>query len=283
MRGTHFLSGPLGRVGSMPRIKLDLTVDEVLVLPPVQRPVGHPYSDLPDGGIAACCYAYEELFAEKVRALAERTRPRDLYDVVHLYRNHEFRPTAQAVMDALHHKCAFKKIAIPTFASLTGMTDELLGDWQAMLGHQLPTLPPFEGYWDVLPEFFRWIAGDGAPDIPEAAPLTHQETLFRPAVGALRRQGLAGSSHLEIIRFAAANHLCIDLGYQSHIRRIEPYSLRRTLAGDILLYAVKTASKAPVRRHRPSCQNMPWSSRPRRRIRFHRTHDVSTMDETSAP
>ncbi|MDP9013432.1 MAG: nucleotidyl transferase AbiEii/AbiGii toxin family protein [Pseudomonadota bacterium] len=44
-----------------------------LVLPAVDRPVGHPYSDLPEGGISARCYAYEEVFGEKVRALAERT------------------------------------------------------------------------------------------------------------------------------------------------------------------------------------------------------------------
>ncbi len=27
------------------------------------------------------CYSYIEVFAEKIRALSERTRPRDLYDV----------------------------------------------------------------------------------------------------------------------------------------------------------------------------------------------------------
>ena len=57
--------------------------------------------------------------------------------------------------------------------------------------------------------------------------------------------GLVGSSHLEIIRFAASNHLCVDLGYQRSIRRIEPYSLRRTQAGDVLLYAVKTDTGEP--------------------------------------
>jgi len=59
-------SGPLGRSGNLPRIKLDLTVDEIFALPLVERPVGHPYSDLPEGGIEARCYAYEELFGEKV-------------------------------------------------------------------------------------------------------------------------------------------------------------------------------------------------------------------------
>ena len=37
-------------------------------------------------------YDYVEAFAEKFRALAERTRPRDLYDVVNLYRNTDARP-----------------------------------------------------------------------------------------------------------------------------------------------------------------------------------------------
>jgi len=46
--------GPIAPTsGDLPRIKLDLTVDEVLVLPPVDRPVSHPYSDCPEGGIHA--------------------------------------------------------------------------------------------------------------------------------------------------------------------------------------------------------------------------------------
>ena len=80
--GRVYYNGPLRLTGSIPRIKLDLTADELLALPATERPVGHPYTDLPEAGIVACCYAYEELFAEKVRALGERTRPRDLYDDV---------------------------------------------------------------------------------------------------------------------------------------------------------------------------------------------------------
>jgi predicted DNA-binding transcriptional regulator YafY len=67
-----------------------------------------------------------------------------------------------------------------------------------------------------------------------------EEQLFRPAIGLLRRAGAVGSSSLEAIRFAAANRLCIDLHYQGSVRRIEPYSLRRTRAGAILLFAVRT-------------------------------------------
>jgi len=58
--------------GGWPKIKLDLTADERLVLPSVCREVFHPYSDRPEGGISANCYAYEEAFGEKLRALGER-------------------------------------------------------------------------------------------------------------------------------------------------------------------------------------------------------------------
>ena len=51
-----------------------------------------PYRDAPEEGIEVLAYDYIEAFAEKFRALAERTRPRDLYDVVNLYRNGEARP-----------------------------------------------------------------------------------------------------------------------------------------------------------------------------------------------
>jgi len=48
--------GPIApRGGDLPRIKLDLTADEILLLPPVTRPVGHAYSDAPAEGITARC------------------------------------------------------------------------------------------------------------------------------------------------------------------------------------------------------------------------------------
>ncbi len=238
--GRIYYNGPLRRASSLPRIKLDLTVDEVLVLPPVSRLVGHPYSDLPEGGITARCYAYEEVFGEKVRALAERTRPRDLYDVINLFRHGEFKPAAAIILDVLRQKCAFKGIPVPGFDTIARATDELVADWQTMLGHQLPALPPFEMFWGALPDFFAWLVGPAiALTPPLAPPLGANEEVFRPPVGFLRRQGFAGSSFIETIRFAAGNRLCVDLTYQGSVRRIEPYSLRRTAAGDILLFAVR--------------------------------------------
>ncbi len=47
---------------------------------------------------------------------------------------------------------------------------------------------------------------------------------------------------VEAIRFAGANHLCIILGYNGTKRLVEPYSLRRTKDGNILLHTVRVDS-----------------------------------------
>ncbi len=99
--------------GGWPKIKVDLTADEKLVLPEVHREVFHPYSDRPDAGMWVNCYAYEEAFGEKIRALGERTRPRDLYDVVNLYRHGDNRPPASILRNVLAQKCAYKALALP--------------------------------------------------------------------------------------------------------------------------------------------------------------------------
>lgn len=49
-------------------------------------------------------------------------------------------------------------------------------------------------------------------------------------------------SALEIVRFAAANHLCVDLTYDASVRRIEPYSLRQTAEGNYVIHAIRSDS-----------------------------------------
>ena len=236
--------GPVSpTTGGWPRIKLDLTADERLVLPPVRVPIFHPYSDAPDGDIIVQAYAYEEAFGEKVRALAERTRPRDLYDVVNLYRNTEAQPTPSVLLDVLRQKCQFKGIAIPKATDLDPFKNELEAGWEHMLRHQLPALPPVESFWDALPEFFTWLESGLAPPIPASYAAASGETILRERTLRLPIAPVL-QSHLEVIRFAAANRLCVDLDYHGSMRRIEPYSLRRTKDDNIILHAWNIDSDA---------------------------------------
>lgn len=234
--------GPVSpRSGGLPRIKLDLTADERLVLAPVTVPIFHPYSDAPDGGIEVLAYAYEEAFGEKVRALAERTRPRDLYDVVNLYRNTEARPSPAVLLDVLRQKCEFKGIAVPQIGDLDEHRADLEGAWANMLAHQLPDLPPVASFWEALPEFFVWLSGGEAPAIPAAYAMAAGESVIRERTLQLPVGGRV-QSDLEVIRFAAANRLCVELDYTDEqgrrsVRVIEPYSLRRTQEDNIILDA----------------------------------------------
>ena len=232
--------GPMQKRGDLPRIKLDLTTDEVLVLDPVVRDVHHPYSDRPGQGIQINSYCFEEVFAEKIRALAERQRPRDLYDVIHLYRHDDLNPNQSLILSTLDKKCRFKNMATPTMSTFLSRPerDELESEWKNMLAHQLPALPAFEQFWQVLPELMKWLHGAETKIVRTSIPIGRQsvDTMWRPPVMA---QAWHTTVPLERIRFAAANRLCVNLRYQNKTRLIEPYSLRRTQEGNILLYAIK--------------------------------------------
>jgi len=223
-------------------IKLDLTEAEQVIRPTVLRKISHPYPEQLPAPSNVRCYNFEELFAEKLRAMGERSRPRDLYDVVNLFRRQEFRPYAELIRSVYVQKCEAKGVSVFTFDSLENSPyrAELATEWANMLGHQLPVLPPFESFWQELPRLFAWLDGKLASEelqsisIPEG-----EETEWTPPPTVW----VWGQKvPLETVRFAGANHLCVELGYGGTKRLIEPYSLRRTKDGYLLLYAVKTAT-----------------------------------------
>jgi len=70
-------------------------------------------------------------------ALLERTRPRDLYDVIHLWDRRD-EVAMDSVREVLKKKCAAKNVAAPTAASLSALVKgsaELRADWNGMLNH----------------------------------------------------------------------------------------------------------------------------------------------------
>lgn len=154
--------GPLQRQNNPYRIKLDLTAEELLVLPPVLRNVHHPYSDRPTDGIKAYCYDFLEVFSEKLRALSERARPRDLYDVVHLYKHASTEENPRILLEILKKKCEYKAISTPTLELLQthSKLQELESEWENMLAHQVPMLPKKEQFWQSLPQIFEWLESD---------------------------------------------------------------------------------------------------------------------------
>ena len=236
--GRLYYRGPRNAPGPA-SIKLDLTTDEVVVRPSVLRSISHDYPDALPEPAQVRCYGFEEVFAEKLRAMGERSRPRDLYDIVNLFRRPDFLPYAALVREILAEKCSSKGIAIPSVESIrtSPMFDELETEWANMLDHQLRALPDFDHFWSELPRIFAWLSGE---ESPEPVPLAEEEDLWTPPP-TFWTTGLG--NRIEPVRFAAVNRLLVDLGYQGGNRLIEPYSLRRSRAGDILLHALRAESR----------------------------------------
>ena len=229
--------GPRAQIASPARIKLDISANEQVVRPPVLRDIGHPYPDTLPAPAQVRCYSFEELFAEKLRAMAQRGRPRDLYDIINLFRRNDLRLYPAQIQAALVEKCAVKGIVVP--AADTIMTDqrraELEADWLHMLGHQLPVLPPLDPFLEELPLVFRWLDGSVVFDeLPSPVYEANEDDTWSPPRTAWTwRAGVP----IEVIRFAATNHLLVDLAYDGRRRLIEPYALRRARDGFLLLHA----------------------------------------------
>jgi hypothetical protein len=227
----------------LPKVKLDITSDEALVEQPALRSIGHQFSDAPLPAEGVACYTLIELFGEKLRALAERGRPRDLYDVVHMHRHPDLIGRAPAVSALLAEKCAHAGIDIPTAESIrtAPYRDEAEAEWENMLGHQLPRpLPPFADFWATLDEVFSWLAGETTLVVPQRV---EREDLDPAWVAPRAITSWRRGYPFELIRYAGANRLKVDIDYRAEDgrwgpRRVEPYSLRRTKDGNILLFVV---------------------------------------------
>ena len=239
--------GPLDNPAN-PKIRFDLTMHEPVVLPPVRLEIQHPYPDALPSAAHPQCYAFEEILAEKMRALVERTRPRDLYDVVLVLENHPDRLKLTLVAEVFRKKCAAKGIPAPgagEIVTLAGGSVELAAEWDNMLGHQLPALPPLADLLLRLPEVLHFLTSTQPTRVAGRPALPSASVGSRPVEPAARFR----SSHfwglgapLDLVRFAGASRLLIEFDYHAKHRVIEPYSLRTPATGNLLLYGFELAS-----------------------------------------
>jgi predicted nucleotidyltransferase component of viral defense system len=230
------------------RVKLDLLKSEKLVRPAVIKQIVHPYTEyedsLPDN-TGVLCYSFEEVFAEKIRAMGERCRPRDLYDIVNLYRHcNKVEVDPAVIYGILVDKCSTKGVPLTTFLLIdtSPYKQEIISEWANMLGHQLPALPDFEDFWRELPALFNWLETQMPKEIltrMQPDPRHHVAAWAPPPTLAHWGTGFS----LESIRFAAFNRLCVDISYvketgERNQYRIEPYSMYRTQEDYVILRAV---------------------------------------------
>ncbi len=227
---------------SLPKLKIDLTSDEAFTGPRHSRQVLHPYSDAEQLTWEVTAYSLPELLAEKIRALAERCRPRDLYDVVNVHRHPDLLGDPDPVRAGLKEKCVYVGIDVPTADSIadSSFKDELEQEWENMLGHQLPHLPPVAEFWNSLNSAFGWLEGEPMAVLDRAPFDASIDAAWVPprAMTTWRR-----AAPLELIRFAGANRLRVEIDYRPaegrwEPRVVEPLSFRMTRVGHLLLYVI---------------------------------------------
>ncbi|MFA4647758.1 nucleotidyl transferase AbiEii/AbiGii toxin family protein [Pyrococcus kukulkanii] len=132
--------------GAPLKIKIDLTKkeNEPILLPLEKRKIIHPYSDECNAEIFT--YSLEEIFAEKVRSLFQRTRPRDLYDVWRLKDIIEL----ETALNILPEKFRLKNVQLD-MKTFEGRRIYYERAWERSLAHQISPLPEFDRVWnDVL-------------------------------------------------------------------------------------------------------------------------------------
>jgi len=157
--GSIYYTGPLRQRGTLNKIILDILGNELLVLPSQKLTIYHPYSDKIENQFYSNCYCLEEIFAEKIRALSEHARPRDLYDVISLYQYKKHLINEEEFKITLYKKCAFKEVKIPTLKSIHEHSkfEELQKEWGSMLEHQVSELPKIDIFLKELTSFFEWL------------------------------------------------------------------------------------------------------------------------------
>jgi predicted nucleotidyltransferase component of viral defense system len=240
-QGRLYYRGPLQRTQNYASIIFDITNDETVVAEPVARTVFHPYSDGLPANVAVQCYSLEELLAEKTRALYQRTRPRDLYDVVYLLENCINAIDLAEAQRIFGAKCESKGLPIPSsdeLLLLVQQNEELRADWANMLAHQLPNLPEIDGTVARFASLIGWI---DKPEFVSAEASLGAAVRASAEYNSIPLSGIrfwGGGSPVERIRFAGANRLLLEFDYHGEHREVEPYSLREArTTGNILLYA----------------------------------------------
>ena len=121
---------------SKTKIKIDITKNEKIFLSVSTKEIIYPYSDNLKAEVKI--YALEEIMAEKIRSLFQRTRPRDLYDVWYLWDKVD----EKKVFKILPEKFSAKDVEVDT-KGLEKRRNDFKNAWETSLSHQLKDLPEF--------------------------------------------------------------------------------------------------------------------------------------------
>ncbi len=139
-------------------IKIDISYSEQLILSPKHKKIFHPYSDHEAISAWANTYDHKEIVAEKIRSLAQRNRPRDVYDNWYFstWINSDDYPLIKKTLD---QKAKYKHIEINGLELFVNDDKKEKNNraWTSSLGHQIDQdrLPGFNEAYTQMTAFIE--------------------------------------------------------------------------------------------------------------------------------
>lgn len=137
---------------SVCRIKLEITHDEPVILPPIYKTILHDYDEHIDTQVA--CYPIEEILAEKLRTLLQthqklvtrgwnRPRARDYYDLWCILKKYYTAINQKQLIEVLDKKCLHRDVFYKDINDFftAELCKEATQHWRATLGGLVRELP----------------------------------------------------------------------------------------------------------------------------------------------
>jgi predicted nucleotidyltransferase component of viral defense system len=140
------------------RIRIDISLKEKIFLAIVLKDLIHPYSDAHELASVMPVYSLEEIFAEKWRALLQRSylAPRDCYDLWYLWTRCRNEIQWESVRDTFLNKCMIKGIEVDSHTVFLSpeRTHRAKAQWIPSLGDQLRNTPSVDEVLKEISEAF---------------------------------------------------------------------------------------------------------------------------------
>jgi predicted nucleotidyltransferase component of viral defense system len=125
---------------------VDVSTDEILVSPQNLCQVILEYSDQRQAGGFIQAYTLEEVSAEKIRSLLQRTEPRDLYDLWRILQEPPPDFGDVSLQEIVIEKCIRKQLRFEGFKVLFSQErlERFRRAWKIRLVNQVTNLPDLE-------------------------------------------------------------------------------------------------------------------------------------------
>lgn len=147
-------TGPLGGSAANKDIKVDTSKDELIYFTPIKKEVINSYSDLEHEEYSIQCYTLEEVIAEKMRSVMQRTAPRDIYDLWYLFEV-EGQDIENCIF-AFQDKAKHKKYNPKELTKILERKEKIFAkQWQQHLTNQMTEIPDFDDVWRELGKHWR--------------------------------------------------------------------------------------------------------------------------------